>query len=107
MKKFCFVSTPYASIKASGENERVSVAINLAHTAANRVSALGYVPISPVLLWCDVYDEQDRKEIMEACFKLLKSCEAYYFFQCEFSDKSEGMQAEREYALKLKKEILD
>ncbi|WP_169767259.1 hypothetical protein [Campylobacter curvus] len=98
--RLVFVSTPYASIECK-DRDRNYYARQFALEAYRIVRQNGYKPISPVIAFMDVYGEFEREEVMEASFELLSVCSYYYFHPCKFSDKSRGMQEERDYAREL------
>ncbi|EJP75070.1 DUF7768 domain-containing protein [Campylobacter sp. FOBRC14] len=98
--RLVFVSTPYASIECK-DRDRNYYARQFALEACSIVRQNGYEPISPVLAFMDVYSELEREDVMKACLELLSVCSYYYFHPCKFSDKSRGMQEERDYAREL------
>ncbi|AHE95152.1 hypothetical protein [Campylobacter fetus] len=73
--RLVYVASPYASISvAKDENQRRQYAKKIAIRECQKVIGAGYEPISPVLAFCDVFDESDRERVMNACFELLSSC---------------------------------
>lgn len=95
--RLVFVSTPYASIDCS-DRDRNYYARKLALEACRVVRLNGYEPLSPVLAFMEVYSELEREKIMQNCYELISVCSFYYFHNCKWSEKSRGMQEERDYA---------
>lgn len=95
--RLVFVSTPYASIECK-DRDRNYYARQIAQQACAIVRQNGYEPISPVLAWMDVYSELERERVMKNCEELLRVCSYYYRYPCKWSDKSEGVAQEAEWA---------
>ncbi|MDV2490757.1 MULTISPECIES: DUF7768 domain-containing protein [Campylobacter] len=69
--------------------------------SCKKVLKAGYEPISPVLAFCDVFDESDRERVMNACLELLSNCSYIYYAKSVYSKDSAGMKAEKRYAREL------
>ncbi|PHJ03235.1 hypothetical protein IW21_09405 [Campylobacter fetus subsp. venerealis] len=101
--RLVYVASPYASISAArDENQRRFYAKKIATSACKKVMEAGYWPISPVLAFCDIYDEKtEREEVIKACLELLSDCSYIYFANSVYSKNSAGMKIEKRYAREL------
>ncbi|WP_236718975.1 DUF4406 domain-containing protein [Campylobacter fetus] len=104
-----YVASPYAAITAAGdENQRRFYAKRIAVSACKKVMRAGHEPISPVLAFCDIYDEKtDREEVMKACLEPLSKCSYIYFADSTYSKNSAGMKKEKRYARELGIAVLE
>ena len=101
--RLVYVASPYASISsARDENQRRVYAKKIAVSACKKIVKAGYEPISPVLAFCDIFDEKtDREKVMKACLELLSDCSYIYFANSVYSKNSSGMKMEKRYAREL------
>lgn len=89
-----YIASPYAKLSKAE-------AISEARKASLQVKRMGFVPISTVLMWDDVYDEKagdDRDRVIDAGLDVLSACEYIYVHKCDGWDESEGIKSELEYA---------
>lgn len=99
--RLVYVATPYAGLRCSEEN-RTKIAKEVALKECKRVKEAGYIPVSPILMWGELFDENsDRKTLLTAGLELLSVCSYVYFSSHPSSAYSAGMRAEREYAKEL------
>lgn len=100
--KLVYIASPYASISvAKDENQRRQYAKKIAIRECQKVIDAGYEPISPVLAFCDVFDESNRERVMNACLELLSHCSYIHYAKNVYSKDSAGMKAEKRYAREL------
>ena len=96
-----YVATPYAGLNVSDIN-RPFAAKKLAIAECQKVIKAGYIPISPVLAFGEVFDESvDRDKAINAGLELLSHCSYIYFSTHADAARSQGMKIEREYANEL------
>ena len=99
--RMVYVATPYAGLNVSDIN-RPFAAKKLAIAECQKVIKAGYIPISPVLAFGEVFDESvDRDKAVNAGLELLSYCSYIYFSTHADAVRSQGMKAEREYAREL------
>ncbi|MDR0579610.1 MAG: DUF1937 family protein [Campylobacteraceae bacterium] len=73
--------------------------IETAREAARVVKNAGHIPISPALLWFEVFnDYKDRELLMDYCKFLLAKCAEIYVAKSKYSKFSTGIQKEIEWA---------
>ena len=107
MKKICYVASPVKSILELEDYspmgyDRVRA---LALEGCKEVKKRGYIPLSPVLLFMNIYSEKiERKEALNDGFMLLTRCDCFYEVKTTYI--SEGIVEEREFAQKLGLKIL-
>lgn len=98
-KLICYVASPLKNILEL-ENYTPKAwqrAIDLAENGCRAVKEMGYIPLSPVLLFAKVYcEEKQREEALKDGLALLSKCHCFYEVKSAY--KSEGMQKEREAA---------
>lgn len=105
MQKLVYVASPYKGLEFKDElskravkecaNFRGIVAKLEALEACKRLKFYGYIPISPILAFEELYSEAtERKKVLEAGFTLLRACDHIYIHKCDGWDKSEGIQKE-------------
>ena len=101
--RMVYVATPYAGLSGVSETNRPSLARYIAKNVCARVREAGYIPISPVLAFSDIFDEQkDRECVLDAGLELLSHCSYVYVYDLHpDAFNSEGMRKEREYAREL------
>lgn len=101
--RLVYVATPYAGLRGVSESNRPFLAKRIAKDTCKRVKEAGYTPISPILAFSEIFDEQkDRERVLEAGLELLSHCSYVYFYDLHpDSHLSEGMKKEREYAREL------
>jgi hypothetical protein len=76
--------------------------IELARKGCAVVKTAGHIPLSPVLVFDGVFDENlERDAVMEACFALLAKCDEIYVVQSTVTANSKGIKAELALAKKL------
>lgn len=72
-------------------------AYDLARVYARSVAQEGHIPVSPVLLFHEVYDNsRDYQRIIMNCFTLINDCDALWVFDA--FGESQGVCAEMAYA---------
>ena len=99
--RLVYVATPYAGLNVSDIN-RPFAAKKLAIAECQKVIKAGYIPISPVLAFGEVFDESvDRDKAINAGLELLSHCSYIYFSTHADAARSQGMKKEREYANEL------
>lgn len=99
--RMVYVATPYAGLNVSDIN-RPFAAKKLAIAECQKVIKAGYIPISPVLAFGEVFDESaDREKAINAGLELLSHCSYIYFSTHADAARSQGMKKEREYANEL------
>ena len=99
--RLVYVATPYAGLNVSDIN-RPFAAKKLAIAECQKVIKAGYIPISPVLAFGEVFDESiDRDKAINAGLELLSHCSYIYFSDHADAARSQGMKIEREYANEL------
>ena len=99
--RMVYVATPYAGLNVSDIN-RPFAAKKLAIAECRKVIKAGYIPISPVLAFGEVFDESaDRDKAINAGLELLSHCSYIYFSTHADAARSQGMKIEREYANEL------
>jgi len=99
--RMVYVATPYAGLNVSDIN-RPFAAKKLAIAECQKVIKAGYIPISPVLAFGEVFDESvDRDKAVNAGLELLSHCSYIYFSTHADAARSQGMKIEREYANEL------
>ena len=99
--RMVYVATPYAGLNVSDIN-RSFAAKKLAIAECRKVIKAGYIPISPVLAFGEVFDESaDREKAINAGLELLSHCSYIYFSTHADAARSQGMKKEREYANEL------
>ncbi|MDL0089270.1 DUF4406 domain-containing protein [Campylobacter gastrosuis] len=101
--RLVYVATPYSGLRGVSEINRPFLARKIAKNACEMVKKAGYMPISPVLAFSEIFDEQkDREHALKAGLELLSHCSYAYFYDLHpDSHLSEGMKKEREYAREL------
>lgn len=99
--KLVYVMSPYKDVKPTRYKTARGVAEAIALKACEEVKTAGFVPISPVLAFENVYSEERRDEVMEACFVLLNKCDLFYVARSEFTGASEGIKQELAWAKEL------
>lgn len=98
--KIVYVMTPYSKVERSE-------ALGIASRACKKIKQKGFVPLSPVLLFDSIYDnDKEYEDVMDACFSLLCKCEYYYYTQTPHSQSSNGMTQELTWAKELHVEPL-
>ena len=99
--RMVYVATPYTGLNVSDIN-RPFAAKKLAIAECRKVIKAGYIPISPVLAFGEVFDESvDRDKAVNAGLELLSHCSYIYFSTHADAARSQGMKIEREYANEL------
>lgn len=99
--KLAFISSPYAPISVT---DALYVARELSKIAVQE----GYIPISPVLNFHGVLQENtpsDRESILVMCQEMLNRCDVVYVADTEVGI-SEGMRHEINFAESLHKPII-
>lgn len=103
-QKLIYVASPVRAI-----SERVLYVddaqreiIETAKKAARAVKNAGHIPISPVLIWFDVYDDyREREQLMTNCKLLLELCDEIYVAKSPYSKFSDGIKQERIWSQEL------
>ena len=99
--RMVYVATPYAAINCH-DSQRQVFAKRIATQESKKVANAGYIPISPVLCFSEILDEQtQRDKLIEAGLELLSHCSYAYFSKHEDAPKSEGMKKEKELCQQL------
>lgn len=105
--RLVYVASPYAALRCR-EEDRNYLARKIAVKECKRVIKAGYIPISPVLMFSELFDEKtQRQEVIKAGLELLRGCAYVYFSLHPDARFSEGMKKEREYARELGTTELD
>lgn len=109
IEKLVYVASPYAAIScARDEEQRRLYAKKIAIKACRDVKNAGYLPISPVLALCDIYnDKEDRDEVMKICKCMLEGCSYIYVANSAYSKASKGIKEELYFAKSLNITILE
>ena len=91
---FCFVCVPFISeVGARYKEPDCDVNYPLVNRmACDRVKQAGFTPISPIHLWSycfeDIYSRYNKERIIQSGLRLIKSCEYFYFCDCEYDEKT-------------------
>lgn len=96
MKTFCYVASPYGSVKRALEPmDWVSITRAYALKGAKHAKMMGYLPISPILCFDGVYDEEsERLEVLADGLELLRNCQSILEVKTPYSKDSSGMKEE-------------
>lgn len=97
--KVAYIASPVARyISAFEYDVGVLNAKNHAARIATIAKTRGYIPVSVPLMFLDVYDEREEREVaLEACFSILKKCDVFFYDRRDLH-KSEGMRCELKFA---------
>ena len=107
MKKICYVASPVRSILELEDYSPMGYekVMALALEGCKEVKKKGYIPLSPVLLFMNIYSEKiEREEALNDGLALLTRCDCFYEVKSAYI--SEGIVEEREFAQKLGLKIL-
>lgn len=99
-----YVSSPYKAVLESIEDkqEAQEKIISYALQGAAAIKEMGYTPLSPVLCFEGVYQEESERELaLKGSLELLKVCDGVLFVSTPYSSLSSGMALELESAKKL------
>lgn len=103
-----YIASPYGAIKKArptlGSKEVRKEAVSIAFHASLLARAKGYAPVSPVILWDMVYDDNrpgDREKALAAGHVLMMACDVFMWADTKYSELSDGMKAEKEAAVKV------
>ncbi|WP_334095590.1 hypothetical protein [Helicobacter typhlonius] len=99
-----YVSSPYKAVlnAVNDSAEAKSLIIGYAIKGAQIIKEMGYTPLSPVLNFEGVYEEESEREvILKAGLELLKVCDGILIVNTPYSDTSAGMVLELESAKRL------
>ena len=110
---FCFVCVPFISECNTRHKEPdcdVDYSV-LNMMVCNGVEQAGFIPISPTHLWSycfeDIYGRYDKERIIRSGFRLIKSCDCFYFCDCTYNvNTHEEMEFWRLKAQMLKKRFV-
>jgi hypothetical protein len=103
-KKIVFVASPVRAIyeRVMYQDDAHRTILLLARKGCEKVKAAGHIPLSPVLCYDGVFDENsERFLVTEACFTLLAKCDEIYVVPNTASKHSKGIAKELELAKKL------
>ena len=99
--RLVYVASPFRAI-ACPDRDRLYYAKRIALEEAKKLKGHGYIPLSPVLLFDGIYNEQKERELaLKAGLALLETCDYIYVSTHRDSKNSEGIKAELEHAEKL------
>ena len=91
--EFCFVCVLFSTNERGARYKEPDCDVDysvLNMMACNGVEQAGFVPISPTHLWSycfeDIYGRYDKERIIQSGFRLIKSCEYFYFCDCEYDE---------------------
>lgn len=95
-KHLCFISVPYS------QNPQRGIELSI---KAGRYLKKHYVPIPPVLMFKDLFNNGDEYDIiLKACLKIIHYCP--HIFIVLDGEMSKGQKMELEFAKKRKKDII-
>ncbi len=98
--KFVYIASPYAGLSCA-RKERHYVAKRIALKECEKIRKAGFIPLSPILAFDGIYDEErDRESVLLAGMELLLRCDYIHAAKHPDSPHSPGMKAELEYAKK-------
>ena len=103
-KKLVYVASPVKAVYdlVFNENDANFVIKNLAIAGCKRVKKAGFTPVSPVLMFNEIYDENtERDRIIQACEEVLKKCDEIMVVSSSYNEYSKGIKYEIEFANKL------
>ena len=89
MQKVAFICSPYARLD-------ILVALDIARLVAIKAKDDGYIPLSPVIAFDNIYKEtnaREREVVLKASESLLMKCEIVYVAQTQYKI-SDGMKRE-------------
>ncbi|MGP1579962.1 MAG: DUF1937 family protein [Wolinella sp.] len=99
--KLVYLASPFRAITCS-ERDRLYYARRVALEEAKKLKSHGYIPLSPVLLFGEIYNEQKERELaLKAGLALLETCDYIYVSTHRDAKNSEGIKAELAHAEKL------
>ena len=99
--KLVYLASPFRAIACS-ERDRLYYARRVALEEAKKLKSHGYIPLSPVLLFGEIYNEQKERERALLSGRLLLECCDYIYVSTHRDAKnSEGIKAELAHAEKL------
>ncbi|PAF49594.1 hypothetical protein BKH41_02715 [Helicobacter sp. 12S02232-10] len=96
MRTFCYVASPYASVRRALEPmDWVSIVRGYALKGARHAKMMGFIPISPILCFDGVYNEEsERLEVLADGLEFLRNCQSIIEIKTPYSNNSEGMKKE-------------
>ena len=108
-KKLVYIASPVRAVYEEydranhGEHGTDTDCINdYANEGIRRVYNAGHIPISPVMIFSNIYDEfEEREEILEACKLLLSRCDEIMVIDTPYNKYSEGIKIELALAKEL------
>lgn len=104
MKKLVYIASPFKALAKEKNIEEVALfdkAIREAIKGARVVKNAGFIPLSPILNFAPLFDEEkERKEVLEAGLELLRCCDYIYVHKCKGWESSRGIQKELRFAEK-------
>lgn len=111
--ELCFVCVPFIS-ECNMRHKEPSSGVDysvLNMMVCNGVEQAGFVPVSPTHLWSycfkEIYGRYNKERIIQAGFRLIKSCDCFYFCDCEYDeDMHIEMKLWHDRAIALKKELI-
>lgn len=89
MQKVAFICSPYAKLD-------ILVALDIARLVAIKAKEDGFIPISPVIAFDNIYKETNQKEreiVLRASEAVLMKCDIVYVAQTQYKI-SDGMNRE-------------
>lgn len=99
-----FVCSPYLAILQGRRKEREALKLiyKYAKAGSKAVKEMGYIPLSPVLCFQDVYDEStERDKALHGSNALLKASQGIMVVKTPYNKYSSGMAQEIEKAKEL------
>ena len=101
MRGMVYLASPFRAITCN-DRDRLYYARRVALEEAKKLKSHGYIPLSSVLLFGEIYNEQkERERALLSGRMLLECCDYIYVSTHKDSAKSEGIKAELAHAEKL------
>jgi hypothetical protein len=102
-QKLVYVASPVRTIMRSSHFPDIyharSAIRHFAVKTCEKIKEAGHIPISPALLFEDIYCEvMERDKIMSSCKRLLEVCDEICVAGCYYSKESEGIKQELAWA---------
>lgn len=106
-KKIAYIASPVRDYYENFPENKIEMMVEHAKKISQEAKKMGYIPISPVIMFVDIYDdEMNREEVLSDDLCILERCDAFVYRHSDLK-KSAGMQKELECAKELGLEIID
>lgn len=106
-KKIAYIASPVRDYYENFPENKIEMMVEHAKKISQEAKKMGYIPISPVIMFVDIYDdEMNREEVLSDDLCILERCDAFVYRHSDLK-KSVGMQKELECAKELGLEIID